>query len=231
MGVPGPNALVLSPDGQRMAGWVGFRQPLVVGTDTAFSYAWTPPPATGPKDHGLVFGAIDCLLPGVPTTDEPPQAFFAPPVGYCAGQAIPFADASLFGPTAWSWSFPGGEPATSTAPSPVVTYTVPGTYAVTLVATNANGESTPYTAEVLVDICTGMTTTIADGAWRAWPVPANGTLQVQGPSSAAARVVDLQGRTVWSGTLPANGTLDIASWAPGSYVLLVDAQRVRLVKE
>jgi hypothetical protein len=54
---------------------------------------------------------------------------------------------------------------------------------------------------------------------------------VQGPSSAAARVVDLQGRTVWSGTLPANGTLDIASWAPGSYVLLVDAQRVRLVKE
>jgi photosystem II stability/assembly factor-like uncharacterized protein len=231
MGVPGPNALVLSPDGQRMAGWVGFRQPLVVGTDTAFSYAWTPTPSTGPKDHGLVFGAIDCLLPGVPTTDEPPQAFFAPPVGYCAGQSIPFSDASLFGPTAWSWSFPGGEPATSTAPSPVVTYTVPGTYAVTLVATNANGESTPYTAEVLVDICTGMTTTIADGAWRAWPVPANGTLQVQGPSSAAARVVDLQGRTVWSGTLPANGTLDIASWAPGSYVLLVDAQRVRLVKE
>jgi hypothetical protein len=228
---PGTNALVRSSDGQRLAMWVGFRSPLIAGTDTAYSHPWDPMTSSNSANLGLLFGHIDCLLPGVPTTDEPPQAFFAPPVGYCAGQAIPFADASLFGPTAWSWSFPGGEPATSTAPSPVVTYTVPGTYAVTLVATNANGESTPYTAEVLVDICTGMTTTIADGAWRAWPVPANGTLQVQGPSSAAARVVDLQGRTVWSGTLPANGTLDIASWAPGSYVLLVDAQRVRLVKE
>jgi PKD repeat protein len=113
----------------------------------------------------------------------------------------------------------------------MVTYALPGTYEVTLIATNANGESTPYTAEVLVDICTGMTTTIADGAWRAWPVPSNGTLQVQGPSSAAARVVDLQGRTVWSGTLPANGTLDIAGWAPGSYVLLVGGARLRVVRE
>lgn len=231
MPVPGPNALVLSPDGQRMAGWVGFRSTLVAGTDTAFSHVWTPAPSTGPKDHGLVFGAIDCLLPGLPSNEEPPQAFFAPPVGYCAGQAIPFTDASLFGPTAWSWSFPGGEPATSTEASPVVSYALPGTYAVTLIATNANGESTPYTAEVLVDICTGTAPTIPDAGWRVWPVPAADVLQVRGPHAAPARLLDLQGRLVWSGTLPPSGTLDLHVLNPGSYVLLVDGARLWVVKE
>lgn len=229
MGVPGPNAFDLSPDGQRMAGWVAFRQPLVVGTDTAFAHVWNPLPPTGLKDHGLVYGALDCLLPGLPTTEEPPQAFFAPPAGYCAGQSIPFADASLFGPTAWSWSFPGGEPATSTDPAPVVTYTVPGTYAVTLVATNTNGESTPYTAEVLVDICTGMATTIADGAWRVWPTPTADIVYLQGPSAQKASVVDLQGRTVWSGIVDPQGSIDLRSWAPGTYVLRIAGERIRMV--
>jgi hypothetical protein len=231
MPVPGPNALVLSPDGQRMAGWVGFRSALVAGTDTAFSHVWSPAPSTGPKDHGLIFGALDCLLPGLPTTEEPPEAFFAPPAGYCAGQSIPFADASLFGPTAWSWSFPGGEPATSTDPAPVVTYTAPGTYAVTLIATNANGESTPYTAEVLVDICTGLAPTIADAAWQAWPVPTADVLQVRGPHAAPAWLLDLQGRQVWSGTLAPSGTIDLQGLTSGSYVLVVEGARLRVVKE
>lgn len=229
MGVPGPNALALSPDGLLMAGWVAFSQPLVAGTDTAFAHPWTPPPSTGPKDHGLVFGVLDCLLPGLPTNDDPPQAFFAPPAGYCAGQAIPFADASLYGPSSWFWQFPGGVPETSTEASPVVTYPLPGTYVVTLFATNANGESTPYSAEVMVDICSGIVGPAAPRSWRLWPTPTADVVFLQGPSAQVASVMDLQGRTVWSGIVGPQASIDLRSWAPGTYVLQIAGERLRVV--
>ncbi|MGI4883412.1 MAG: PKD domain-containing protein [Janthinobacterium lividum] len=60
----------------------------------------------------------------------------------CPGTAVQFADASLLGPSAWSWSFPGGTPATSAAQNPSVTYARGGTYDVTLTVTNANGTAT-----------------------------------------------------------------------------------------
>lgn len=57
----------------------------------------------------------------------------------CAGGTVTFNDDSYHGPTAWSWSFPGGEPATSTEESPVVTYAAAGNYAVSLTASNGAG--------------------------------------------------------------------------------------------
>jgi len=49
------------------------------------------------------------------------------------GNQVQFTDAS-YGDTAeaWSWSFPGGTPATSTLQNPTVQYDTPGTYDVTL---------------------------------------------------------------------------------------------------
>ncbi|MBC7776365.1 MAG: PKD domain-containing protein [Phycisphaerae bacterium] len=46
------------------------------------------------------------------------------------------------GAVSYSWDFPGGNPATSTATTPTVAYSNPGVYTVTLTATNANGSST-----------------------------------------------------------------------------------------
>jgi PKD repeat protein/subtilisin family serine protease len=63
----------------------------------------------------------------------------------CPGSTVQFTDASLLNPTSWSWSFPGGTPATSTEQNPVVTYNTAGTYAVTLTVTNASGSSTRTT--------------------------------------------------------------------------------------
>jgi PKD repeat protein len=60
----------------------------------------------------------------------------------CPGIQIQFTDLTSFNPSAWSWSFPGGTPATSIAQNPLVTYNTPGTYQVTLTATNANGTDT-----------------------------------------------------------------------------------------
>ncbi len=60
----------------------------------------------------------------------------------CVGQTIQFTEQTLGSATAWSWTFPNGFPATSTSQTPAVTYTTPGSYAVTLTATNSIGSST-----------------------------------------------------------------------------------------
>lgn len=56
----------------------------------------------------------------------------------CPGQSISFEDRSFHGPTGWTWTFTGGTPSSSTDQNPTVTYNTPGTYAVTLEATDGN---------------------------------------------------------------------------------------------
>ncbi len=60
----------------------------------------------------------------------------------CTNTPIQFTDQSFGSPTAWSWSFQGGSPATSTLQNPVVSWTTPGTYTVELRASNARGSDT-----------------------------------------------------------------------------------------
>ena len=68
----------------------------------------------------------------------------------CVSTALQFNDLSANTPTSWSWSFPGGSPATSTVQNPNVTYASTGVYSVTLISTNGNGASTPYTTTVSI---------------------------------------------------------------------------------
>lgn len=56
----------------------------------------------------------------------------------CVGDQVEFYDDTYNAVTGWSWSFPSGTPATSTAQNPVVTYNTPGVYEVTLTATNGS---------------------------------------------------------------------------------------------
>lgn len=88
--------------------------------------------------YGRGVWQVDLFNPG----NLPPIASFsAAKRNVCTGQPIQFNDESVFGPTSWSWSFPGGTPATSVLQNPLVTYNTPGTYNVTLTATNASGNN------------------------------------------------------------------------------------------
>jgi len=60
----------------------------------------------------------------------------------CAGMTVNFTDLSSFTPTTWNWTFQNGTPATSTLQNPSVIYNTPGTYSVSLTATNGNGGNT-----------------------------------------------------------------------------------------
>jgi PKD repeat protein len=60
----------------------------------------------------------------------------------CPGGSVQFGDLSTGNPTSWTWSFQGGTPSNSTLANPVVTYTNPGVYNVTLTVGNGTGTNT-----------------------------------------------------------------------------------------
>ncbi|MCB9240294.1 MAG: PKD domain-containing protein [Flavobacteriales bacterium] len=60
----------------------------------------------------------------------------------CPGQSLTFKDYSWNGNiTAYEWTFEGGSPATSVSSQPVIAYSIPGNYKVTLKVTNDQGTS------------------------------------------------------------------------------------------
>ncbi len=78
------------------------------------------------------------------------------------GGQVKFNDLSNGFPTKWEWTFEGGTPSTSTEQNPTVTYTQPGTFKVTLVTSNAIGQSDPLVRTSYVEVlnaglCSDMT--------------------------------------------------------------------------
>ena len=77
--------------------------------------------------------------------------FSADRTSVCPGDQIQFTDESFNAVSGWTWTFPGGVPANSSAQNPVVTYSTPGIYSVTLAATDGSGnDSETKTAYIRV---------------------------------------------------------------------------------
>lgn len=76
-------------------------------------------------------------LLGPPTAD-----FSADATTIVTGGTINFTDLSINQPTAWTWTFEGGTPASSSAQNPSVVYNTAGTYNVTLYSENSLGNDT-----------------------------------------------------------------------------------------
>jgi len=104
--------------------------------------------AQNPSYNGLLgsgrinaAAAMQCVSA---TLNNPPQAdFSANFTTVTAGGQVSFSDQSLYNPGSWTWSFPGGTPASynGQTPPPIV-YNTPGTYNVSLSVSNLNGSDT-----------------------------------------------------------------------------------------
>ncbi len=119
----------------------------------------------------------------------PGAAFFAVPLSGVAPLAVQFTDSSAAGSaaiTAWSWDF--GDGATSTLQHPPHTYTVPGTYTVTLQVTTAVGSDIQIVTDYVTVSGTGPTAAFsATPASGDVPLPVQFTdLSVAGTSSITA---------------------------------------------
>ena len=129
------------------------------------AYGYPVPPSTN---------RVDIL-----STSSPVADFTSNITVLDAGETVDFTDLSTNTPTAWSWTFEGGTPATSSLQNPEgIQYTTAGTYDVTLTATNAVGSGTvTKTGYITVNvppcivpdglITTGITSTTATFNWNA----------------------------------------------------------------
>ncbi|NNE28524.1 MAG: PKD domain-containing protein, partial [Saprospiraceae bacterium] len=77
-------------------------------------------------------------------TIPPVAAFTVNMVEGCIPEDLQFTSTASGTVTTWAWEFPGGEPSTSTAENPLVTYNSPGTYDVSLTVGN------PYQSNTMV---------------------------------------------------------------------------------
>lgn len=90
-------------------------------------------------------------ITGTPSENAPIPSFTQNTQNICEGGTINFTDQSASNITSWSWNFPGGSPAVSTDPNPIVTYPSSGVYDVTLTVTNAFGTES-MTSSNLVNV-------------------------------------------------------------------------------
>ncbi|MGP8217039.1 MAG: C10 family peptidase [Bacteroidia bacterium] len=140
-----------------------------------------------PAGTGLDFSSGMQTLTGI----EPPMAvarFEATQQVGCAGMSVTFTDQSLapnttVTVTARSWSFPGGNPATSTATNPVVTYSTPGTYNVTEVVTSSGGSDTVTKTNYITVVPAASTLPYTQGFENVSFPPAGWTIQQGAPGS------------------------------------------------
>ncbi len=92
---------------------------------------------------------------GTSTNPSPVASFSANTTSVLEGGQVSFQDGSSNSPTAWSWTFEGGNPATSNSQNPSVTYATAGSYRVTLVASNAAGSNTKVEENYITVSTTG----------------------------------------------------------------------------
>lgn len=164
----------------------------------------------------------------------PVAAFTVGDTSLCTGDCTAFADASSNNAITWSWTFPGGTPASSTLPSPTVCYSAPGVYDVGLSVTNAGGSgSTMRTGAITVELCTGVDDAPLTNTVSISPNPAQDRLMLRGDATllnAPVEVFDLTGARVLS-TGARNGQVDVSVLNSGAYLLVVGQGHYRFVKQ
>lgn len=91
---------------------------------------------------------------------------------------IDFTDLSANNPTSWEWIFEGGTPATSSIQHPTgITYTIPGYYDISLVASNYFGNDS-LTQTIYVDVISSIYSN-RDEVCEVYPNPTSGFVNVE----------------------------------------------------
>jgi PKD repeat protein len=99
-----------------------------------------------------VAAALNCIGGG---SGNPVAQFTANPTSGNSPLSVQFTDQSSAGTgsiTTRTWSFPGGNPASSTAQNPSVVYSIPGTYNVTLTVKNSSNASDTETKNGYINV-------------------------------------------------------------------------------
>lgn len=121
-----------------------------------------------------------------------------------------------------TWTFEGGDPATSDEANPTVTYNTAGVYSVTLTAMNGENEyEVIMESYITVHNCTGLGS-IALNHMRVSPNPGDGHFQIALPDNGTfeVQVFDITGHMVYTSSLSAElNQMDISHLNDGVYII------------
>ncbi len=190
----------------------------------------------GSQDFSIILSGISAqVLP-----DKPTANFTASSTSVIQGQTVTFTDVSTNAPTSWSWTFTGGIPASSTDQNPTITYNTPGTYSVTLSATNQYGTGTITKTDYITvlsgkpvadftasstDIATGANITFTDASTNT-PTSWSWTFTGGTPASSTDQnpVVTYNTAGTYAVTLTATNSYGNGTVTKNAYITVSDAQ-------
>jgi len=158
----------------------------------------------------------DYIVAGYP----PAVDFSANHTNIVEGQTVLFTDLTQHAPTSWAWVFEGGTPGTSTSQNPSIVYNTPGTFSVTLTATNQFGQGSVTKTGYIVVNPVGIKD--PDKQQLAiWPNPGSGIFNVILPmENMKIKIFDLTGSMVMhSHTSNIQTTLNLSTLNKGMYII------------
>jgi PKD repeat protein len=146
---------------------------------------------------------------------------------------VRFMDLSANKPTSWRWVFEGGTPDSSGLQNPEVTFAVPGTYKIKLIATNTFGENNIIKEGYIHAYdATGIKSAEPE-QFKIYPNPVTGMLNIGYDLPYRICIFNLQGVQVFSGTN--DPVIDLSLWPSGIYILELTTEqgiyRQKLLKQ
>ncbi|HER10029.1 MAG TPA: PKD domain-containing protein [Bacteroides sp.] len=133
---------------------------------------------------------------------------------------VQFIDLSLNDPTAWSWTFEGGTPGTSSDQNPLVTYQNPGVFQVSLTCANEAGENTASkTGYISVSENTGIAEQWEETV-KYYPNPVTDILHIDCQGEFTVRVYNMLGEKLLE--THNRNRVDLGSVDPGFLIIRID---------
>ncbi len=133
--------------------------------------------------------------------------------------SVQFLDMSANKPTAWSWSFPGGNPSASNLQNPVVTYNTPGLYQVSLTCSNSTGDNLMTKADYISVWVTGINSQVSESI-NFYPNPTSGILYIESDRDFRTSIITLTGNVLMHEMNQKE--IDLTDWQPGLYILKIE---------
>jgi subtilisin family serine protease len=171
---------------------------------------------------------------------DPIAYFMADSTDIVEEDTVHFTDLSQNNPAVWEWHFQGGTPETSGEQNPVVVYSAPGYYDVTLIVSNNHGSDTLTVPDyIIVSAGTGTLTDDYSSELSIYPNPSNDKFTVTIPEmigSTKLEIFNVNGEKVLQ--IEINETeiqLDISALTQGVYFVRMQDEKMtevtKLVKQ